>query len=687
DCGPCPPGCPDGACNGTETCATCPADCGACPPACPDGACNGTETCATCPADCGACPPACPAYPDWDGLFCGDPLLKQVPGMRLFFSLTWSSTDASVCGSATWKLGNRILLNGSSPDGVPRGRLTGAELYYDVDELLEDEVWYDEAGDETVLPFAVEVLDGAKQVLWRGRHRLPLQVREYVLRALEEKAGMTVAGWMFPLVAAALGADFEAFTLVIPDLPGAAYLRFTRELSPAEAAAATACAPGPLVLPVYYNTAGSAAQEVPISGIQEVPLATFAALSSGVAVTRVAGTADSANAMNLVILSDGYTAADQAEFAGQAQALATFLLDLEPFKSFAKHLNIWSVWTPSAEPGASYDCACTTFDSDAQNCTNPHDGCKDALRSVMYGSIFTVRALYKANPFNTTAPNAQTDRNIFPIFLYRIGMALSLAAGDGTPLSGAAALVLTREEKQGAFGFFSAAATTAYNSLSPGYLNHVSTHELGHAFGLLGDEYSQGSDVCQNFELTPLFPNFSWIPAAGDAPPWEPWMTLAGPYPHTEDQGTADDVGCFIPGPGGGNCKEGGDDVLCRPKKTCKMKTSDGTFCPVCRDHLIHRFFRHVDLIEDPVFGITEQAAGVYLLDVGLSETAVHTVWSVDGVPVSDTPAWQPLALDLSTLIPGEHEVTLSVTLEHDWARVWTDALHEEMNVTVMVPN
>ncbi len=60
DCGQCPAACPDGDCNGNETCSTCPADCGECPPACPDGDCNGNETCTTCPADCGQCPAACP---------------------------------------------------------------------------------------------------------------------------------------------------------------------------------------------------------------------------------------------------------------------------------------------------------------------------------------------------------------------------------------------------------------------------------------------------------------------------------------------------------------------------------------------------------------------------------------------------------------------------------------------------
>jgi len=72
------PKCPDGVCNGAETCqtcaadcgqccgnkkcdfgetcTTCPGDCGACP-VCGDNVCNGAETCSTCAKDCGACPP------------------------------------------------------------------------------------------------------------------------------------------------------------------------------------------------------------------------------------------------------------------------------------------------------------------------------------------------------------------------------------------------------------------------------------------------------------------------------------------------------------------------------------------------------------------------------------------------------------------------------------------------------
>lgn len=50
--GPIGPACGDGACDGGETCGSCPDDCGTC---CGDGICGGGETCQSCEVDCGPC--------------------------------------------------------------------------------------------------------------------------------------------------------------------------------------------------------------------------------------------------------------------------------------------------------------------------------------------------------------------------------------------------------------------------------------------------------------------------------------------------------------------------------------------------------------------------------------------------------------------------------------------------------
>ncbi len=59
-CGECAPlpSCGDAACNGDETCNTCPQDCGGC---CGNGACDTLygESCVNCPSDCGPCSGSC----------------------------------------------------------------------------------------------------------------------------------------------------------------------------------------------------------------------------------------------------------------------------------------------------------------------------------------------------------------------------------------------------------------------------------------------------------------------------------------------------------------------------------------------------------------------------------------------------------------------------------------------------
>jgi hypothetical protein len=210
---------------------------------------------------------------------------------------------------------------------------------------------------------------------------------------------------------------------------------------------------------------------------------------------------------------------------------------------------------------------------------------------------------------------------------------------------------------------------------------------MGHAFGLLGDEYATSTDICQVFELTPLFPNFSGNPELGGSVSWAPWLTLDGPFPNTTDEGTATDVGCFVPGPGGGLCRGGeGEDLVCRPQKTCKMKTNAGAFCAVCRNHLIKRIFRKIDLVLDDRFAIADLGNGAFRLSLQLSHTGVETTWSVDGVAKQTGSAYQDFDLVPADHGPGPHEVRLTVRYVSDSVRMWQDAMTETRVATFTSP-
>ena len=638
-------------------------------------------------ADAGPGPSVYPTFAE--ARFDGVPLQKRVPGIRLLLSYSGDDGDAATCGATTWRLGNRVVLTGESPDGIPRGRLTGATLYVDVDEQDPDlDVYPTADGELRPYPFAVDVLDAEHRRLWRGRLREPVQIREYVARAMEEKASTEFSPLVAPLVSSVLQADLEALSVVVPALPDARYLQFSRDLSAAERlalAADSSCALDPqgrLVLPI--DAGNGPVDEVALDAVPEVPLSIFHDLAPGLEVTRLWGTADPADAVNVAILADGFQAAEKGAFETHAQAVAEALLAHEPYASLAPRVNVWRVWTPSAESGVAYDCDCPSYGAPG-SCTDPTPACKDGLRDTMYGSDFVLRSVMK---LLGTPPDPQADRMIVPLRLARVALAMSVSAEDGTPVSADAAFVLANDAKEAAFGLFYAAVTTSFAATDgEAYLGEVATHEFGHAFGLLGDEYHVSSDVCQVFELTPLFPNFSPIGAGPDDLAWAPWVSLDGPYPNTTDQGTADDVGCFVPAPGGGLCADDqGQPLVCRPQKTCKMKTNSGELCAVCRDHVLKRLFARVDLLADPLFALDQLGPTTFRLAMGVSDDAVTTTWRVDGAVVQQTPAFAPLELDVAALGSGAHGVLLEVTHATPLSRLWTAGLTERAGLTVTVP-
>jgi hypothetical protein len=109
-------------------------------------------------------------------------------------------------------------------------------------------------------------------------------------------------------------------------------------------------------------------------------------------------------------------------------------------------------------------------------------------------------------------------------------------------------------------------------------------HELGHAFGGLGDEYHQLNDPYPGGE--PGAPNlttttskttlkWSWAVATNTPIPTGSDDYTAGTKPSTWDDNQ--DVGLFEGG--NGNYSTG----IYRPVVNCRMRSNDPPFCPVCR--------------------------------------------------------------------------------------------------------
>jgi hypothetical protein len=176
---------------------------------------------------------------------------------------------------------------------------------------------------------------------------------------------------------------------------------------------------------------------------------------------------DPATKVDLLILGDGYAAADRAKFEKDARRLVDILFATSPFKERRSDFNVWGLCPTAAESGISRP-------STGQHRRSPVGATYDAFGSERYVLTFDNRAFRDAASF---APYDVVE-------------------------------ILVNGQTYGGGGIYGLYATVAADSLWSPY---VFVHEFGHHIAALADEYYT-SDV-------------AYLPAADRVEPWEPNVT------------------------------------------------------------------------------------------------------------------------------------------------------------------
>jgi hypothetical protein len=171
--------------------------------------------------------------------------------------------------------------------------------------------------------------------------------------------------------------------------------------------------------------------------------------------------------VDLLILGDGYAAADRAKFEKDARRLVDILFATSPFKERRSDFNVWGLCPTAAESGISRP-------STGQHRRSPVGATYDAFGSERYVLTFDNRAFRDAASF---APYDVVE-------------------------------ILVNGQTYGGGGIYGLYATVAADSLWSPY---VFVHEFGHHIAALADEYYT-SDV-------------AYLPAADRVEPWEPNVT------------------------------------------------------------------------------------------------------------------------------------------------------------------
>ena len=261
--------------------------------------------------------------------------------------------------------------------------------------------------------------------------------------------------------------------------------------------------------------------------------------------------------IDIVILSEGYAAADEAKFFKDAGRAADALFSHEPFRSHRRKFAVRAVFAPSAESGVSV----------------PGKG---EWRSTATSSHFDT---------------FYTDRYLTTSDVWQIADLIGTVPYEHI-------IVLANTDKYGGGGI--------YNSLTIMNSDHftfvpVLVHEFGHAFGGLADEYayaSEGSDTMYPAGTEPWEPNITNL--TDFASKWQDMLPEGVPVPTPVDDLDKQDVRriwkSFTPEQKAQlNLKLGvyegaGYEMygVYRPVQECRMRINEcEEFCPVCTRAII----------------------------------------------------------------------------------------------------
>ena len=171
--------------------------------------------------------------------------------------------------------------------------------------------------------------------------------------------------------------------------------------------------------------------------------------------------------VDLVLLGDGYTAAEADKFLADARRLTAALFTYSPFKERADDFNVWAINPPATESGVN----------------RPSNG------------------TFRLSPSGTTYDAFRAERYV--LAFDNLGMRRIL---QNVPYE--FIIVLGNSETYGGGGIFGLYSTVAAGS---DWSEYLFVHEFGHHFAALADEYYTSEAVYESTDARPE--------------PWEPNIT------------------------------------------------------------------------------------------------------------------------------------------------------------------
>ena len=255
---------------------------------------------------------------------------------------------------------------------------------------------------------------------------------------------------------------------------------------------------------------------------------------------------DSKEAIDVVILAEGYTAEEMELFMEDAKITASEILSYEPFKSHSDKFNFIAVASPSADSNVSV----------------PQE---EAWRNTAVGSNFMTFYMERY----------LTSGNVYAMY----DLATNIPCEHF--------VILANTDTYGGGGIYNSyTLTTAHHK----DFRPVVVHEFGHSFAGLGDEYfydnADDNDNMHSLKHEPWEPNITTMVDFDSK--WADMIEegIEIPTAVTPERTANYVVGAYE---GGGYLSKG----IFRPTDVCRMRNNTAErFCPVC-ERAIERVILH----------------------------------------------------------------------------------------------
>ncbi|MDR2130570.1 MAG: IgA Peptidase M64 [Odoribacteraceae bacterium] len=256
-------------------------------------------------------------------------------------------------------------------------------------------------------------------------------------------------------------------------------------------------------------------------------------------------TGDPARRVDIVLLPDGYTAAEMEKFLDDCRAFTRGLFSFSPYREHASLFNVRAVMAPSLESGTD----------------NPREHVwKNTLLGASFYTLDSERYLmtYDHKTLRTLAAHVPYD------FIY----------------------VIVNTGKYGGGAIYNHYGISVSGNILAA---KVYVHEFGHLFLGLGDEYAEDGAYNDMYPLDvePWEANLTTLVRFESK--WKDMLDAATPVPTPLDPARPDRLGVYE---GGGYAFKG----VYRPRQDCLMRTLSGNdFCPVCTRAIVEQVHRYAE--------------------------------------------------------------------------------------------